>query len=45
MLLAVTIFGLKLAGRELLIVGAVVVIVVAAVAWLVYTRRRPDRRG
>ncbi len=38
MLLAITIFGLKLAGRELLIVGAVV-IVVAAIGWFVYTRR------
>jgi hypothetical protein len=39
MLLAITIFGLKLAGRELLVVGAVVVIIVAAIGWFVYTRR------
>lgn len=39
MLLAITIFGLRLAGRELLIVGAVVVIVVA-IGWFVYTRRK-----
>jgi hypothetical protein len=39
MLLAITIFGLKLAGRELLIVGAVVVIIVAAIGWFAYTKR------
>ena len=38
MLLAITIFGLKLAGRELLIVGAVV-IVLAAIGWFAYTKR------
>jgi hypothetical protein len=38
-LLAVTILGLKIAGRELAIGGVVAVAIVGAIAWVIYTRR------
>ncbi len=40
MYLALTLFGISIAGRELAVIGVVVIIVIVIVAWAVLRRGR-----